>query len=176
MTLTEISVLASKWYRIEPQDMFINTRKRENAYSRHLFCYIAHKKFKYTLYEIARFMQQNGKKFDHSSVVHSTKVISELIEVDRHARSELNKILIQLPTVVSDIESVDGLMVFPDYLNIRFKSHIEVTAERIKEMRESVPAFVEAIKKLVPEFYPEAELATFMHSEGTVTKIKKLNR
>lgn len=174
MTFDEIAKLSAKWYRIEPAEMYLNTRTTPSCYTRHLFCYIARKRYKYTLYEIARHFQSKGKKFDHSSVVHSVKVITEMLEVDKVVRGELTEILKQIEPEVGDVQPIEGKLFFPEYMNIRFKEHIEVTKERINEMRNSVPAFIEAVKKLLPEFYPEAELATFFHTEATTTKIKTL--
>jgi len=68
-------------FRINKDDLFSKSKKRELVDARHLLYYMCSKR-PMRLNYIQKYMLDNGYKIQHSSVIHGIEVIEERIKVD----------------------------------------------------------------------------------------------
>lgn len=84
--LNVIHKAVCSFYYLDDKELFIKTRKREIVEPRQIFHYLSRKLNKNLLSTntIGRYYyKETGVKWDHCSVLHSTNVVSDLIETDR---------------------------------------------------------------------------------------------
>ena len=60
--------------KITGVDIFKNTRKRKYVELRALVCYTLREDLKFTLHEIAKYFNSQGKRMDHATVIHMLKM------------------------------------------------------------------------------------------------------
>jgi hypothetical protein len=59
-------------------DIFDKKKTQDVVDARSIFCYILHKQLNYTLYSIRDIFKENGKSFDHASVLYSANMYLEV--------------------------------------------------------------------------------------------------
>lgn len=87
MTTQTILKVICKHFDLTTSELFKKSRKRKYVEPRQLFHYLCMKYCKATLYQVASYGDM-----DHSTVLHSIKTVSNLIEVDRGFRNLVNEI------------------------------------------------------------------------------------
>jgi hypothetical protein len=90
-------------------NVYENKRTLAIVDARSLYCYILKKDLGYTLYEIRDSLTTNGKRYNHSSVLHNVNLWSEV----SNRRKDFNKIRMEIlgyvnpkKTIISYIQNI----------------------------------------------------------------------
>ena len=67
------NILYKQIKEITGLDILRNTRRTEYVEARALFNFILYNTYSWSLHKIAEFYKENGKKYDHSTVLHSLR-------------------------------------------------------------------------------------------------------
>lgn len=98
--MKQLNEVAKKLNKLAQLNIFENTRKAEHIEARSLFCLIAYKYFSYNLIQISKYMKQNGKSSDHSTILHALKNY----EMYSKYKPNLN---VWLEEIVGDLSSLE---------------------------------------------------------------------
>jgi len=67
------NILYKQIKEVTSLDILRNTRRTEYVEARALFNFILYNTYSWSLHKIAEFYKENGKKYDHSTVLHSLR-------------------------------------------------------------------------------------------------------
>jgi tRNA G18 (ribose-2'-O)-methylase SpoU len=98
-----IENIVCKHYEIEPHDFIKHDRQKEISEARHVFHYLARKYNKATLHEIGQWSNRH-----HTTVLHSTKTIKDLLETENKFNEFVSKIeaeIIEASNILNDDKS-----------------------------------------------------------------------
>lgn len=98
-TIQAIAYAVAHHYKIKVSDLFEDTRKRSVSDKRSVFFFFAYKYSGRTLTEIGEFAIAYGRRvpYNHATVIHSYKKITELKEFDR--------------TIADDVQTLENYIV-----------------------------------------------------------------
>ena len=122
LKLYDVSDIVCKYYNVKESEIFIKTRKREILWKRQLFHYLARK---YTIYSYESIGNYNDNcKLDHSTIMHSCKTISNLIDVDKYLHKEVMQLEMIIKEYIRELEYfntnssiIKKMMLLCDHLN-----------------------------------------------------------
>ena len=134
-TMNEIEI-AKKIEELTGINVFKNTRKREYVEMRSLYCYILRKKYRKTFESISDIMQKNGKKSDHSTIVHA---------VTMYKQYEKNNKDLQ---IINDLFTVKGMPKIDVTNAIHQISIIEELKGEVKTLKYKLKQYKDNVKPL----------------------------
>ena len=88
MTIDRIIKIVTTYFDLPPEAVYIMSRRREIVHARQIVHYFAHRKTNNNLREIGFLV---GRK-DHSTVLHSIKVVNNLYETDNRFKGWVDDI------------------------------------------------------------------------------------
>lgn len=83
---TDAMRVACQVYDVTPDQIVSHNRKQHIAYARHLFCYLCRKHLKMTFAGVGNILHR-----DHSSIINSVNVYTDLIHYDRITSQHYSK-------------------------------------------------------------------------------------
>ena len=107
---TEIEIVENvicNYFVISPEILLKKTRIRKTIEARQIFHYLARKYTKFTLKEIANYKDANS---DHSTVMHSTKVVGNMIETEKVYKERIDL----LNTMIKDRIEIECFQTLAD--------------------------------------------------------------
>lgn len=122
MTIEEITKMCCEFTGIKPEDIHANTRRSEIVLARQLAHYIAKHNTKLTLREIG---YQIGRK-DHTTVLHSIKVIDDYLTVESPLQNRIREFIIYAERITDSKR--------PAMIRILFKDS-DLSKERFAEVK-----------------------------------------
>jgi len=101
---TDAMRVACQIYDVTPDQLVSQNRKQHISYGRHLFCYLSRKHLKMTYAGVGKILHR-----DHSSIINSVNVYTDLIKYDRITSQHHTKALALLGNYLQERIDADNL-------------------------------------------------------------------